>query len=322
MGGTKGSHIVLEHPELLAATAGRELFFEHSDGRIVLIYPLKGRVLVGTTDLEHDMHDPIVCTEEEVDYFFALVRHVFPGIPVDRSQIVYRFAGVRPLPGHGDLAPGFVSRDYRIESERLAGAGPEAPEVLSLVGGKWTTFRASAERLTDRVLDALAQPRRRTTKGVPIGGGRGYPVTERARQRWLDSYAGTVGRERAALLLDRYGTVAEDVIVAVEADSADAPLTAVPHYSTGELRHLARTESVVHLADLLLRRTSLAFIGDASREAAAEIAEVVGDILGWDAAARAAEVDHALTQVQAAEASSAARSAEAESARPAPQSAR
>src|SRR5690606_17829357 len=62
MGGTKGSHIVLDHPELLAATGGRELFFEHSDGRIVLIYPLKGKVLVGTTDLEHDMRDPIECT--------------------------------------------------------------------------------------------------------------------------------------------------------------------------------------------------------------------------------------------------------------------
>ena len=69
MGGTKGSHIVLDHPELLAATGGRELFFENEDGRIVLIYPLKGRVLVGTTDLEHDMADPIVCTEEEVEYF-------------------------------------------------------------------------------------------------------------------------------------------------------------------------------------------------------------------------------------------------------------
>ena len=54
MGGTKGSHIVLDHPELLEATRGREIFFEHSDGRIVLIYPLKGRVLVGTTDIDAD----------------------------------------------------------------------------------------------------------------------------------------------------------------------------------------------------------------------------------------------------------------------------
>ncbi|HEY1104638.1 MAG TPA: FAD-dependent oxidoreductase, partial [Agromyces sp.] len=83
MGGTKGSHIVLDHPELYAATAGREIFFEHEDGRIVLIYPLKGRVMVGTTDLEHDMREPAICTEEEVDYFFDLIAHVFPAVRVD-----------------------------------------------------------------------------------------------------------------------------------------------------------------------------------------------------------------------------------------------
>ena len=81
MGGTKGSHIVLDNPELLEATGGRELFFENNDGRIVLIYPLKGRVLVGTTDLEHDMADPMVCTEDEVDYFIDLVGRCSPPIP-------------------------------------------------------------------------------------------------------------------------------------------------------------------------------------------------------------------------------------------------
>ena len=127
MGGTKGSHIVLDHPALLAATGGRELFFENEDGRIVLIYPLKGRVLVGTTDLEHDMADPIVCTEAEVDYFIELIGQVLPAIPVERSQIVYRFAGVRPLPGHGEVSPGFVSRDYRVESAPLGGDDASAP---------------------------------------------------------------------------------------------------------------------------------------------------------------------------------------------------
>ena len=122
MGGTKGSHIVLDNPELLEATGGREIFFENDDGRIVLIYPLKGKVMVGTTDLEHDMREPAVCTEEEVDYFFELVAHVFPAIPVDRSQIVYRFSGVRPLPRHDDTQPGFVSRDYRIEPGRSRSA--------------------------------------------------------------------------------------------------------------------------------------------------------------------------------------------------------
>ncbi|WP_424445382.1 glycerol-3-phosphate dehydrogenase/oxidase [Microbacterium sp. CH-015] len=297
MGGTKGSHIVLEHEELLAATGGRELFFEHSDGRIVLIYPLKGRVLVGTTDLEHDMREPIVCTEAEINYFFELIAHVFPGIAVDRSQIVYRFAGVRPLPGHGDLAPGFVSRDYRIEAERLPGA--DAPTVLSLVGGKWTTFRASAAHLTDRVLELLARPRLRSTKGLPIGGGAGFPTSERARRQWVAAHADRVGFDRAGVLLDRYGTGAAEVVAAIGDD--DTSLRTVPSYSRDELRHLAATELVVHLADMLLRRTAIAFLGAATREAAVEVAEVIAPVLGWDAGAQAVEVDQALAAVHAAD---------------------
>jgi glycerol-3-phosphate dehydrogenase len=298
MGGTKGSHIVLDHPALLAATGGHELFFEHSDGRIVLIYPLKGRVLVGTTDLEHDMADPIVCTEEEVDYFIALIRHVLPDIEVDRSSIVYRFSGVRPLPGHGDLAPGFVSRDYRIERGSIGGATDAA--LLSLVGGKWTTFRASAAHLADRVLDVLAVPRRRSTRGVPIGGGRGFPVSERARHGWIAEHDTGVGFARASVLLDRYGTVAAEVIAAIVDDPDDAPLANAPGYSTGELRHLARTEHVVHLDDLLLRRTSLAFIGEAEG-AAREVADAVAPVLGWDDSAVAAEVERAIAAVYAAD---------------------
>jgi glycerol-3-phosphate dehydrogenase len=120
MGGTKGSHIVVDSPELLEATNGREIFFENNDGRIVLIYPLKGRVLIGTTDLEADMNEPAVCTEEEVDYFFDLVKHVYPEIEITRDHIVYRYSGVRPLPKHDDLAAGFVSRDYRIVETEVA----------------------------------------------------------------------------------------------------------------------------------------------------------------------------------------------------------
>lgn len=298
MGGTKGSHVVLDHPELLAATGGRELFFENADGRIVLIYPLKGRVLVGTTDLEHDMRDPIVCTEPEVDYFIDLIGQVLPRIAVDRSQIVYRFAGVRPLPGHGDMAPGFVSRDYRVEAAPLVGGDAT---VLTLVGGKWTTFRASAEHLADRALEMLARPRRRSTKGVAIGGGRGFPTTERARQQWIAGNAQGLPADRVATLLDRYGTVASAVIEAIAADPSDTPLEHVPGYSSAELRHLARTEDVVHLSDLLMRRTSIAFVGGASEDAAREIAAAVAPALGWDAARASTEVELGIERVHAAD---------------------
>ncbi|MGO1543819.1 MAG: FAD-dependent oxidoreductase [Gulosibacter sp.] len=298
MGGTKGSHIVIDNAELLEATNGRELFFENSDGRIVLIHPMKGRVLVGTSDLEHDMADPVQCTEEEVDYFIDLIGQVLPDIQVDRSQIVYRFSGVRPLPGHDDLAPGFVSRDYRIEEETIHGASEST--LLSLVGGKLTTFRASAESLADAALRTLGRDRKRHTRGVAIGGGRGFPTSVMDREAWVAKYANSVGADRANRLLERYGTVASEVISELSKDPSDAPLTHAPEYSTAEFRYLAKFESVVHLDDILQRRTSIAFVGGASQEAAHEIADAIAPILNWDESEISAEVQRALTRVNAA----------------------
>jgi len=290
MGGTKGSHIVLDHPELLEATGGREIFFEHEDGRIVLIYPLKGRVMVGTTDLEHDMREPAVCTDAEVDYFFDLIAHVFPAIRVDRSQIVYRFSGVRPLPRHDDTQPGFVSRDYRIERSDVA----ERPgtTLLSLVGGKWTTFRALAEHLSDEVLGLLRRERLRSTAGLAIGGGAGFPASDDARRVWVVSHADEVGRERAEVLLDRYGTRAAAFLDDVDGVE-DAALRHHAGYTRGEIGWLVRTERVAHLLDLVQRRTSIAFTGTLTAPLLEELADLAAAELGWDAERRDAEVREA-----------------------------
>jgi glycerol-3-phosphate dehydrogenase len=286
MGGTKGSHIVLDHPELLEATGGGEIFFENSDGRIVLIYPLAGRVLIGTTDLEHDMTKPIRTTEDEIDYFFDLVKHVFPDITVDRSHIVFTFSGVRPLPRHDDEAPGFVSRDYRIESRPL---GERPGTLLSLVGGKWTTFRALAEHLSTDILGLIGQARTVSTVGLPIGGGKNFPATDAAHRVWLAANGDEVGQERAGQLLTRYGTRA-GVIIEFLTGAPDAPLVHNALYSRREIEYLAAEESVTHLIDLLLRRTSLAFVGGLTVALLDELAGVLAPILGWDAARQADEV--------------------------------
>ncbi|QAY75077.1 glycerol-3-phosphate dehydrogenase/oxidase [Agromyces protaetiae] len=287
MGGTKGSHIVLDHPELLEATGGREIFFEHEDGRIVLIYPLKGRVMVGTTDLEHDMREPAICTEAEVDYFFDLIHHVFPDIAVDRSQIVYRFAGVRPLPRHDDTQPGFVSRDYRIERSDVS----ERPgtTMLTLVGGKWTTFRALAEHLTNDVLELLGAERVHSTASRAIGGGVGFPMTDDARRVWAVAHGDVLGRERAEELLARYGTRAEAIIPELEM-APERFLADHQGYSRAEIAWLVEHERVAHLLDLVQRRTKFAFTGALTPGLLDELADIAGDVLGWDAAHRAAEI--------------------------------
>ncbi|CAH0276534.1 Aerobic glycerol-3-phosphate dehydrogenase [Arthrobacter sp. Bi26] len=291
MGGTKGSHIVLDHPELLAACNGREIFFEHTDGRIVLIYPMGDRVLVGTTDVDADMAQDAVCTEAEIDYFFDLIGHVFPGIPVDREQIVYTFSGVRPLPRHDATQPGFVSRDYRIERRAAAGGA-----VLSLVGGKWTTFRALAEHLSNDVLAELGMERKVSTAKLAIGGGAGFPDSEDGIQRWIKAHM-SAGRDAARVtgLLTRYGTRAEEVIRFLDADRAGAPdrlLHSTRELSTRELEFMAAHEQVGHLVDVLIRRTSLAFRGLVTGELLNEVADILSGPLGWDAARRAKEISH------------------------------
>ncbi|WP_033104527.1 glycerol-3-phosphate dehydrogenase/oxidase [Microbacterium profundi] len=292
MGGTKGSHIVLDHPELLDATGGREIFFEHSDGRIVLIYPLKGRVLVGTTDLKADPRQPARCTEEEVDYFFDLIGHVFPTIAVDRSQIVYRYSGIRPLPHHDDTAPGFVSRDYRIERRKEDGS----PTVFSLVGGKWTTFRALGENLADHVLTELGRQRVASTVGVRIGGGNGYPRTPRRRMEWLRQNVGDT--ERGRTLFVRYGTRAAEVAAFID-EGDDAPVVG-DALSTRELAWMVEREQVRHVADVIFRRTSLAFTGDADGATVQAIAEALAPLLGWDAARIESEIVDTSTQLREA----------------------
>lgn len=294
MGGTKGSHIVLDHPELLDATAGREIFFEHSDGRIVLIYPLKGRVLVGTTDIDADPAAPTVCTDDEVDYFIELIGHVFPQIAVSRDDIVYTFSGIRPLPRHDDTTPGFVSRDYNVVRTTVAGLDAQ---VLSLVGGKWTTFRALGEQLSDEIMEILGVTRSVSTLGRAIGGGRDYPAHPAARRAWVERHRSALSTARAEELLERYGTRATEVFDMIRAGDTELPSSGL---STAELRYMMNREQAVHLIDVLLRRTDLAFVGLVTDAVLSELADAMDEIAGWGPQRRAAEIEAAVDELRSA----------------------
>ena len=286
MAGTKGSHIVLDNPELLAACDSREIFFENEDGRIVLMYPILGRVLVGTSDIPHDMSEPAVCTEEEVDYFFDLVKYIFPDIKVDRSQIVFRYSGVRPLPKSDDLLPGFVSRDYRIVKTSDEADTP----WLSLVGGKWTTFRALGEHMSSEALKILGMKRTVSTTDMAIGGGKDFPISETSQLEWAEGHGGELVTERSLQLLNRYGTLASEVIDFIRSANKDKQLIHSPEYSEAEIQFLVDREHVVHLSDIVHRRTSLAFTGKVNREMLVELAEIAGARLGWSSDQKTQEV--------------------------------
>ncbi len=295
IGGTKGSHLVLDHPELKEAIQGREFFFENEDGRIVLVYPLRDKLLVGTSDIRVDTPEDVVCTDEEIDYFIGLVKRVFPKIEVNRSHIVYTYSGVRPLPASEAKSAGQISRDHSIRT--VEPNGDLAFPILSLVGGKWTSFRAFAEQTTDAVLSRFGRERVTSTADLPIGGGANYPRTDAERQGWLRDLAqeSELPQERLAQLFERYGTRARDVAHFIaDLPGADAPLTHHPAYSRGEIQFLAQREGVAHLDDLVMRRTLMAMLGELSDDLVVELAEVSGEALGWDEAAQQAEVEQLL----------------------------
>ncbi len=291
IGGTKGSHLILENKALHDATNGHEIFFENNDGRIVLIFPYMGKVMVGTTDIRVEHPDEAVTTDDEVAYILDMIGRVFPNIPVDRSQIIFTFCGVRPLPASDKSYTGNVSRDHSVRVVQ-PGFGLDFP-VLSLVGGKWTTFRAFSELTTDRALGLLGKPRQASTKHLPVGGGRDYPRLPQEQAQWVELLAQrtAISTARAQQLFERYGTRASDVAHYLQ-EGADAPLRHLPEYSRREILFMVEHEKALTLDDIVLRRSLIAWLGQLNADAFAELADVLAQALGWDASQKQAQMQN------------------------------
>jgi glycerol-3-phosphate dehydrogenase len=164
-----------------------------------------------------------------VEYFIKMVGRVFPGIKVSREQIVFRFSGVRPLAYTKAKNAGQITRDHHIQEDRLGNI-----PIFSLVGGKWTSFRAFSEQVTDRALEFLNLTRKTDTRSLPIGAGK------------------------------------------------DAmPIKTDQNYTREEIKAIVKREKIVHLDDLLMRRTLLAYLGQLSRSLVEELGDWLGDELGW-----------------------------------------
>jgi glycerol-3-phosphate dehydrogenase len=290
VGGTKGSHIVVDNPELRAAIDGNEFFFENKDGRIVLLFPLFDRVLIGTSDIQIENPDEARCTDEEVDYFISLVARVFPSIKVTPEQIVFRFSGVRPLASSTAKSTAQYSRDHHIEVLSGDWTSLSFP-IYSLVGGKWTSFRAFAEQVTDKVLAFLKLQRQKNTQNLSIGGGHGYPISADEYKKQIDSLAAWTGldRDRLQTLFERYGTRTEAVAQFIES-AEDRPLKSLPTYTTREILFLVQHEKIQRLDDVVLRRTMLAMLGKLSRVCLDELSDILAESLGWSDEQKTVEV--------------------------------
>ncbi|ASP34744.1 glycerol-3-phosphate dehydrogenase/oxidase [Labrenzia sp. VG12] len=272
--GTKGSHLVLDNAELEAALGGHMVYFENSDGRVCIVFPFFGKVLAGSTDIRVASARRVRCEPEEEAYILDSLRLVFPDLAFGAEDIVFSYSGIRPLPKSDHDFTGRISRGHF--TQRLEGAVPQ----ICMIGGKWTTFRAFAEQTTDEVLAALGHTRKTGTLELPIGGGRNFPQAAAILERDLVSSFG-IDQKRAAYCAATYGTAAREVLAFCQARDDDTRLGATSEITEAEIAWLASSEWVVTLADIVLRRTTLAIRGQLSLELVDRLAEIVAAELGW-----------------------------------------
>ncbi len=282
--GTKGSHLILDNPALMAALDGHMIYYEHDDGRVCIVFPYLGRVLAGSTDLRVNTAGRTACSLEERDYILGALQGLFPAIPVTPDQIVYAYAGIRPLPVSDADFTGRISRGHAVR--RLYGAVPQ----IGMVGGKWTTYRAFAEETVDLVLADLGLARRASTRDMAIGGGAGY-----SDQLAADLVAEQgLAPERAAYLVDLYGACAAAVAAFCAKD--DRPLPD-GQMTEGEVIWAVRREQALHLADVLQRRGPLAIRGLLSLPLVTAVAKVMATECGWTKDQTHAEITRFLSDL-------------------------
>jgi glycerol-3-phosphate dehydrogenase len=242
---SKGVHLVL--PPWPTAEG---LLLTHSrDGRVFFVIPWLDRTIVGTTETPFDTApDALRVEPDEVAYLLGELRRLFPKLRIESTDILGTYAGVRPLAKATSRGgqPGSVSRKHRIIDQ---GNG-----VFTVVGGKYTTYRAVAEEVVDRLYPGSTC----TTHQVPLPGADKGPW-EQAKASFhaeIDAH-GSVEVER---LYHRYGSSLRDVLeLARTAPGLGEPLGADVAELRAEVVHAVEKEFVVYPADFLERRTTLRY---------------------------------------------------------------
>jgi len=271
---SRGTHILLRSEDLpLVAGA----IVPAGGSRSIFALPWLGRSLIGTTDEDYDGDiDAVRPGEGEVAYLLAATNAFFH-TTLGVADLVGAYAGVRPLISSADAKKS-------VDISRKAELYETSDGMITITGGKLTTWRRMAKLAVDRIVEREGRDAACRTHEVPLGLAIDPDELERVEGVPEESYAALAGR---------YGFAAHDVLrVAAERGTLAQPIVPGLPDLLAEAVHAARAEQARSVGDVLLRRTRLGIL--AAREVvggegvAERVAAALGDELGWDPARRAA----------------------------------
>jgi glycerol-3-phosphate dehydrogenase len=256
----RGSHLVFARVKLPVNQA--LTLFHPQDGRAMFVIPWEGATIIGTTDIDHDPEldrkylEPFV-SREEINYMMEALSFLFPSLGLTESDIISSFSGLRPVIHTGAASPSKESRAHALWEEN---------GLITITGGKYTTFRVMSRQTIERVLARLG--RSETTTHKPIFN----PL--------LDLSDLSLAPPTLAYLAGRYGNEIIQLLAAAKKGELE-PIEQLPNL-WAELRWAASEEGVEHLDDLLLRRVRLGLLlPHGGRDLLGRIRNIVQPELGW-----------------------------------------
>jgi glycerol-3-phosphate dehydrogenase len=280
--GSVGAHVVVRRERV--GNRGALTLLSPIDGRVVFVLPDGLHTVVGTTERPADASpDEVRATERDITYLLESANAFFPRARLARTDVVSAWAGIRPL------ATASAVHDLgRVPREHAITHGPGG--VVTITGGKLTTYRVMARQVVDHVERKLGRQTRRTpTESLHLPGGDLASLDSAIAAARATIGADDIARRLVHAYGSRWHVVWER---ATRAPAGTERISVELPYVMGEMLYAVEEDMACTLGDLLIRRTRLAFeTVDHGRSVAGSVANAVSPLLGWDEAARVREVN-------------------------------
>jgi glycerol-3-phosphate dehydrogenase len=278
--GSKGVHIAV--PRQRVGNRQALTLLSPTDGRVFFVLPARARAIIGTTDTyTTSTPDQVRADQNDVNYLLDAANAFFPAASLTPHDVVGAWAGIRPLVPSTGENPGAVSREHALATSRHG--------VISVTGGKLTTYRVMAHDVADAVVRRLGLVRDSGSRSAKREAARRLPGGDFES---FDNLVAQVEREVpdtavATHLASAFGSRWRETLTEGESPSGADTLAEGFPYTLGELLYSVRREMAMTLGDLLIRRTRLAYeTSDHGLSVAPHVADVVGPTLGWDETGR------------------------------------